>query len=124
MPIHPLSVTIFVLDKIQSSAAGMPWHVPHGPQVSAPSPEVKVPDPAPSPPPGLDKKIEVLLSWGKWAVMICGLAGLLYCAGQMGIGRKNRSSFAADGATGIPWALGGLSLAVTAAPIVGVFFSK
>ncbi len=36
--------------------------------------------------------------------------------------RKNRSTFAADGATGIPWVLGGLSLAATAAPIVGVFF--
>ncbi|WP_255205894.1 hypothetical protein [Actinomadura sp. BRA 177] len=35
---------------------------------------------------------------------------------------KNRSTFAADGATGIPWVLGGLSLAATAAPIVGVFF--
>ncbi|WP_344901472.1 hypothetical protein [Actinomadura meridiana] len=66
--------------------------------------------------------METLLSWGKWGVLICGVAGLFICAGQMAIGRKNRSTFAADGATGIPWVLGGLSLAATAAPIVGVFF--
>jgi hypothetical protein len=81
-----------------------------------------VPDPPPAPPPGLDAKMNTLLSWGKWGVLICGVAGLFICAGQMAIGRKNRSTFAADGATGIPWVLGGLSLAATAAPIVGVFF--
>ncbi|WP_218005193.1 hypothetical protein [Actinomadura macra] len=86
------------------------------------SPEVKVPDPVPSPPPGLDKKMETLLAWGKWGVLICGIAGLFICAGQMAIGRKNRSTFATDGATGIPWVLGGLSLAATSAPIVAVFF--
>ncbi|MCP2337918.1 hypothetical protein [Actinomadura rupiterrae] len=97
------------------------------PPQAAPSPGgsgagVQVPDPAPSPPPGLDEKVNTLLSWGKWAVLICGVAGLFICAGQMAIGRKNRSTFAADGATGIPWVLGGLSLAATASAIVGVFF--
>ncbi|WP_207946035.1 hypothetical protein [Actinomadura sp. 7K534] len=87
-----------------------------------PRADVDVPDPAPEPPPGLDQKMETLLAWGKWGVLICGVAGLFICAGQMAIGRKNRSTFAADGATGIPWVLGGLSLAATAAPIVGVFF--
>jgi hypothetical protein len=84
--------------------------------------DVEVPDPPPEAPPGLEQKMETLLAWGKWGVLISGLAGLLYCAGQMAVGRKNRSTFAADGATGIPWVLGGLSLAATAAPIVGVFF--
>ncbi|GLZ15634.1 hypothetical protein Acsp04_58690 [Actinomadura sp. NBRC 104425] len=83
---------------------------------------VRVPDPPPAPPPGLEQKIDTLLAWGKWGVLVCGVAGLFICAGQMAIGRKNRSTFAADGATGIPWVLGGLSLAATAAPIVGVFF--
>lgn len=86
------------------------------------SPGVRVPDPPPAPPPGLEQKIDTLLAWGKWGVLVCGVAGLFICAGQMAIGRKNRSTFAADGATGIPWVLGGLSLAATAAPIVGVFF--
>ncbi|HEU5023623.1 MAG TPA: hypothetical protein VFV01_01755 [Spirillospora sp.] len=85
-------------------------------------PGVQVPNPPPAPPPGLDAKMNTLLAWGKWGVLICGVAGLFICAGQMAIGRKNRSTFAADGATGIPWVLGGLSLAATAAPIVGVFF--
>ncbi|MFG2091867.1 MULTISPECIES: hypothetical protein [unclassified Spirillospora] len=88
-----------------------------------PHADVDVPDPPPEPPPGLDQKMNTLLAWGKWGVLICGVAGLFICAGQMAIGRKNRSTFAADGATGIPWVLGGLSLAATAAPIVGVFFS-
>jgi hypothetical protein len=83
---------------------------------------VPVPNPPPAPPPGMDAKMNTLLSWGKWGVLICGVAGLFICAGQMAIGRKNRSTFAADGATGIPWVLGGLSLAATAAPIVAVFF--
>jgi len=84
---------------------------------------VKVPDPAPAAPPGLEEQISTLVAWGKWGVLVCGVAGLLICGGQMAIGRKNRSSFAADGATGIPWVLGGLSLAATASSIVDFFFA-
>ncbi|MBA9002870.1 hypothetical protein [Thermomonospora cellulosilytica] len=82
---------------------------------------VQVPDPAPSAPPELSEPVNVIISWGKWGVLVCGVAGLLICAGQMAIGRKNRSSFAADGATGVPWVLGGLSLVATAASIVEMF---
>ena len=89
---------------------------------SNPSPGVPVLNPAPAAPPGMDEKMNTLLGWGKWAVMVCGIAGLLICAGQMAIGRKNRSTFAADGATGIPWVLGGLSLVATSSAIVEVFF--
>ena len=39
----------------------------------------------------------------------------------MMVGHRNRSTFAADGAAGIPWVLGGLSLAAVSAAIVGVF---
>jgi hypothetical protein len=53
--------------------------------------------------------------------MVCGVAGLLISGGKMTIGHRNRASFAADGATGIPWVLAGLSLAAVAAAIVGVF---
>ncbi|GAA2614057.1 hypothetical protein GCM10010411_56200 [Actinomadura fulvescens] len=128
MPVHPIAFTYGVLARLLELHGGnMPWHVPRDVRVRAtetPRPQVPVPDPPPVAPPGLDKKMELLLSWGKYAVLICGLAGLFICAGQMAIGRKNRSTFAADGATGIPWVLGGLSLAVSAASIVGVFFSK
>ena len=53
--------------------------------------------------------------------MYLGVIGLLICAAQMAIGRRNRHSFAADGAAGIPWVLGGVSLAVIAAGVIGVF---
>jgi hypothetical protein len=79
------------------------------------------PNPAPAAPPGLTGPVTTLIAWGKWGVLICGVAGLLICAGKMAIGHRNRATFAADGATGIPWVLGGLSLAAVSATIVGVF---
>jgi hypothetical protein len=80
-----------------------------------------IPNPKPAAPPGLEKPINTILAWGKWGVIVAGVAGLFICGAQMAIGRKNRSSFAADGASGIPWVLGGLSLAATASGIVGMF---
>jgi hypothetical protein len=79
------------------------------------------PNPAPQAPPGLARPVTTIIAWGKWGVLVCGVAGLLMCAGKMTIGHRNRATFAADGATGIPWVLGGLSLAAVAAAIVGVF---
>jgi hypothetical protein len=40
---------------------------------------------------------------------------------MMALGRRNRSSLAADGATGIPWVLAGLTLIALSSGIVGVF---
>jgi len=80
-----------------------------------------VPNPAPQAPPGLAKPVNTIIAWAKWGVLICGVTGLLICAGKMAIGHRNRATFAADGATGVPWVLGGLSLAAVAASIVGVF---
>jgi hypothetical protein len=39
----------------------------------------------------------------------------------MMVGRRSRSSVAADGASGIPWVLLGLMLAAASSAIVGVF---
>jgi hypothetical protein len=80
-----------------------------------------VPDPAPQAPPGLSAKVNTILGWGKWGVLICGVAGLLLCGGKMAIGHRNRASMAADGAAGIVWVLGGLSLVAASAAIVAVF---
>ena len=80
-----------------------------------------VPNPAPVPVPGLAGPVNTIIGWGKWLVMILGVVGLLICGGQMAIGRRNRHSFAADGAAGIPWVLGGISLATIAAGVVTVF---
>jgi len=82
-----------------------------------------VPNPAPKAPPGLTGKLNTIIAWGKYMVMGLGVIGLLICAGQMAIGRRNRHTFAADGAAGIPWVLGGLSLAAISSAIVGVFLS-
>ena len=80
-----------------------------------------VPNPPVQAPPGLAAPVNTILGWGKWGVMVCGVAGLLICGGKMAIGHRNRAAFAADGATGVPWVLAGLSLAAVAAAIVGVF---
>jgi hypothetical protein len=80
-----------------------------------------VPDPAPQAPPGLSRPVSTVLAWGKWGVLVCGVAGLLMCGAKMAIGHRSRSSFAAEGASGVPWVLGGLSLAAVASAIVGVF---
>jgi hypothetical protein len=80
-----------------------------------------VPDPAPAAPPGLAVDANTILGWGKWGVLICGVAGLLISGGKMAIGHRNRSTLAADGATNIPWVIGGLSLVAASAAIVAVF---
>jgi hypothetical protein len=81
-----------------------------------------VPNPAPQAPPGLAAKTSIVLGWGKWSVLICGIAGLLMSGGKMAIGHfRNHSSLAADGATGIPWVIFGLSLVAASAAIVSVF---
>jgi hypothetical protein len=92
------------------SAASM-WHV-----LAA-----GVPNPAPQAPPGLAGDANTILSWGKWGVLICGVAGLLMSGGKMAIGHRNRSSLAAEGAIGIPWVICGLSRVAASAGIVAVF---
>ena len=79
------------------------------------------PNPPAQAPPGLSTPVNTILGWGKWGVLVCGVAGLLICAGKMTIGHRNRAAFAADGATGVPWVLAGLSLAAVAAAIEGGF---
>ena len=92
-------------------SAARSWHVLAG----------DVPDPAPQAPPGLTGDANTILGWGKWGVLICGIAGLLISGGKMAIGHRNRSTLAADGATNIPWVIAGLSLVAASAGIVAVF---
>jgi hypothetical protein len=80
-----------------------------------------VPDPAPVAPPGLAGDMNTLLAWWKWGALVAGVFGLIGCGAMMAIGRRNRSSLAADGATGIPWVLAGLTLIALSSGIVGVF---
>ncbi|MEV6922953.1 hypothetical protein AB0M46_00365 [Dactylosporangium sp. NPDC051485] len=76
-------------------------------------------DPTSQPIPGLGVLVTKLLGWAKWALIVAGILGMFICAGMMIMGRRNRSSTAVDGATGIPWVLGGLTLGAVAATIVG-----
>lgn len=80
-----------------------------------------VPNPVPVAPPGLSSKVNTLLGWWKWGALIAGVFGLVGCGAMMAIGRRNRSTLAADGATGIPWVLAGLTLIALSSGIVGVF---
>lgn len=80
-----------------------------------------VPNPAPKAPPGLTGPVSTLLAWWKWGALVAGVFGLIGCGAMMAIGRRNRSNLAADGATGIPWVLAGLTLIALSSGIVGVF---
>jgi hypothetical protein len=70
---------------------------------------MQLPNPDPEAPEGLEELGSNLISWLKWITTIAGFGGLLWCGIMMAIGRRNRSAMAADGATGIPWVVAGLS---------------
>lgn len=78
-----------------------------------------VPNPGPVAPPGMAEPAAQLISWMKWVGIVAGLIGFGMCAIMMILGRRNRSNMAVDGATGIPWVLGGLSMLSLAAGVVG-----
>jgi hypothetical protein len=71
-------------------------------------------NPPPVAPPGMDAVGTTFLSWIKWILRICGVGGLMVCGIMMAVGRRQRSAFAADGAAGIPWVLGGLTVGAIA----------
>jgi hypothetical protein len=96
----------------------------HGRALADPTPSstsAGVPDPDPVAPPGLSGDVNTLLGWWKWIALTAGVFGLIGCGAMMAIGRRSRSSLAADGATGIPWVLAGLTLIVLSSGIVGIF---
>ena len=78
-----------------------------------------IPNPGPIAPPGMAGPANMLLGWLKWVGIVAGLIGFGMCAIMMILGRRNRSNLAVDGATGIPWVLGGLSLITLASGLVG-----
>ena len=77
-----------------------------------------LPTPTPEAPPGLDVLGATFISWMKWILRLCGFAGLMACGIMMAVGRRNRSAMAADGAAGIPWVLGGLTVGAIGAFLV------
>ena len=86
---------------------------------AGPAGAVSAPNPPPAPPPGLDATANTFLGWLKWGGLVAGVLGLGICGIMMMVGRRNRSSTAVDGASGIPWVLGGLTVMSFASAIVG-----
>ncbi|MGH3827344.1 MAG: hypothetical protein ACRDQX_09250 [Pseudonocardiaceae bacterium] len=82
---------------------------------------IPVPNPPPTPPPGLENFGNQIIGWLKWGVLIGGMVGMLICSGMIILGRRNRSSVAQDGLVGSVWVIGGLAMASVAATIVGTF---
>lgn len=80
-----------------------------------------VPNPNPAPPPQVAGRINTLLGWWKYGALVVGVFGLIACGAMMGLGRRNRSSMAVEGAVGVPWVLMGLTLIALSSGIVGVF---
>jgi hypothetical protein len=76
------------------------------------------PTPGPIAPPGLADLGNTVIGWLKWILVISGVGGLIWCGIMMTVGRRNRSAMAADGASGIPWVLGGLTCGLVAAAVV------
>jgi hypothetical protein len=80
-------------------------------------------NPAPRAPAGVSNTVNELLAWGKWIAFVCGVAGLIVSGVMMMLGRRNRSQMSADGAIGLPWVIGGLSVVVLAVPMVNNLFA-
>lgn len=78
-----------------------------------------VPNPPPQAPPGLEDFGSQLIAWLKWGGLLAGMAGLIICGIMMSIGRRNRSMTAVDGAAGVPWVFGGLTIISFSAAVVG-----
>jgi len=82
---------------------------------------LQVPDPPAAPPPGFAGPVDTILGWIKWSAIVAGSVGMSVCGLMMILGRRNRSSLAADGAAGIPYVLLGLMIVAAGSAIAGVF---
>ncbi len=78
-------------------------------------------NPSPTAPGEVTAQWSKVMGLAKWVAFAAGAVGLLVAGTMMSVGRRHRSSTAADGAVGIPWVIGGLSTVVLAVPIVNVF---
>ena len=83
----------------------------------------QAPNPPPQAPPGLEAAASTFIGWMKWGGVIAGVLGLFISAVMMMVGRRNRSTTAVDGASGIPWVFGGLTVMSFATAIVAQVIS-
>jgi hypothetical protein len=68
-------------------------------------------------PKGLEDKLGQIISVGAWIVLALCVAGVLMCAAQMAIARKNGAESAV---VGLVWALAACVIAGSASAIVGI----
>ncbi|MGK2957725.1 MAG: hypothetical protein ACSLFB_04860 [Acidimicrobiales bacterium] len=85
--------------------------------------QTQAPNPPPQAPPGLEEAASTFIGWMKWGGVIAGVLGLFISSVMMMVGRRNRSTTAVDGASGIPWVFGGLTVMSFATAIVGQVIS-
>ncbi len=84
---------------------------------------IEAPNPPAQAPPGLDATVNTFLGWAKWGGLVAGVFGMIIIGIMMMIGRRNRSATAVEGASGIPWVMGGLTLISFSAALVGTVLS-
>ncbi|SOD67428.1 hypothetical protein SAMN06297387_13114 [Streptomyces zhaozhouensis] len=80
-------------------------------------------DPAPEAPEGLEGLMPQWIGWAKWLAIGLGIIGLIACGIMMMIGRRNRSHLAAEGASGLLWVVGGISVVSLAGGVVPLMLS-
>lgn len=97
---HVLAWHAAVLGYYPASFGGCNNTNPLNPCASAPAPMVPV--------------VSTFLGWTHWFAIGSGVFGFFWCGVSMTLGRRNRSNLAAEGAAGIPWVLGGLSVCAVA----------
>lgn len=78
-------------------------------------------NPSPVAPAEVTAQWSKVMGLAKWIAFAAGAVGLLIAGVMMSVGRRHRSSTAADGALGIPWVIGGLSTVALAVPLVNLF---
>lgn len=78
-------------------------------------------NPSPTAPSEVTAQWAKVMGLAKWVAFAAGAIGLLAAGVMMSVGRRHRSSAAADGAAGIPWVIGGLSTIALAVPLVNLF---
>lgn len=78
-------------------------------------------NPAPAAPAEVTAQWSKIMGLAKWVAFAAGAVGLLTAGAMMSVGRRHRSTTAADGAVGIPWVVGGLATVALAVPLVNLF---
>ncbi|BDT39698.1 hypothetical protein [Streptomyces yaizuensis] len=75
-------------------------------------------DAPPKAPPGMGSVMPEWVGWAKYFAIGGGILGMSACGIMMMVGRRNRSHLSAEGANGLLWILGGLSVVTLAAGVV------